>query len=38
VKPDCGFGGMLGIPGAYELALKKLQNMVKAARVVAESD
>jgi len=37
VKPDCGFGGMLGIPGAYELALKKLQNMVKAARVVAES-
>jgi methionine synthase II (cobalamin-independent) len=38
VKPDCGFGGMLGVPGAYEVALKKLQNMVKAARVVAESD
>jgi methionine synthase II (cobalamin-independent) len=37
VKPDCGFGGMLGIPGAYELALKKLENMVKAARVVAKS-
>jgi methionine synthase II (cobalamin-independent) len=37
VKPDCGFGGMLGIPGAYEVALKKLENMVNAARVVAES-
>jgi methionine synthase II (cobalamin-independent) len=37
VKPDCGFGGMLGIPGAYEVALKKLKNMVDAARVVAES-
>mgnify|MGYP001134305861 CR=1 FL=1 len=35
VKPDCGFGGMLGIPGAYEIALKKLENMVKAARTVA---
>jgi methionine synthase II (cobalamin-independent) len=38
VKPDCGFGGMLGIPGAYELVLKKLENMVKAARVVSKSD
>jgi methionine synthase II (cobalamin-independent) len=37
VKPDCGFGGMFGIPGAYEIALRKLENMVKAARVVAES-
>ena len=37
VKPDCGFGGMLGIPGAYEIALRKLENMVKAARVVAGS-
>jgi methionine synthase II (cobalamin-independent) len=37
VKPDCGFGGMLGIDGAYEVALRKLENMVKAARVVAES-
>lgn len=37
VKPDCGFGGMLGIPGAYEIALSKLKNMVKAARVVAGS-
>jgi len=37
VKPDCGFGAMLGIPGAYEIALKKLENMVKAARIVAAS-
>jgi methionine synthase II (cobalamin-independent) len=37
VKPDCGFGGMLGIPGAYEVALRKLENMVKAARIVAAS-
>jgi methionine synthase II (cobalamin-independent) len=37
VKPDCGFGGMFGISGAYEVALKKLENMVKAARTVAES-
>jgi methionine synthase II (cobalamin-independent) len=36
VKPDCGFAGMLGASGAYEVALRKLQNMVKAARVVAE--
>jgi methionine synthase II (cobalamin-independent) len=37
VKPDCGFGGMFGVPGAYESAMKKLENMVRAARVVAES-
>jgi len=37
VKPDCGFGGMLGIPGANEVALRKLGNMVKAARIVAAS-
>jgi len=35
VKPDCGFGGTLGFPGAYESVLKKLGNMVRAARVVA---
>lgn len=35
VKPDCGFGGMHGIPGAYELVLKKLKNMVEASRAVA---
>jgi len=37
VKPDCGFGGMLGIPGAYEVVLTKLENMVKAARMLSES-
>jgi methionine synthase II (cobalamin-independent) len=37
VKPDCGFGGMFGIPGAYKVALRKLENMVKAARIVAAS-
>jgi methionine synthase II (cobalamin-independent) len=37
VKPDCGFGGMFGIPGAHEVALRKLENMVKAARIVAAS-
>jgi methionine synthase II (cobalamin-independent) len=37
VKPDCGFGGMLGIPRAYEAVLKKLENMTKAARMLAES-
>jgi methionine synthase II (cobalamin-independent) len=35
VKPDCGFAGMLGIPDAYGLVLKKLENMVRAARTVA---
>lgn len=38
VKPDCGFGGLRGIPGAYELVLKKLKNMVDAARIVAATD
>jgi methionine synthase II (cobalamin-independent) len=28
---------MFGIPGAYEVALRKLENMVKAARIVAAS-
>lgn len=37
VKPDCGFGGMLGIRDAYGFVLKKLENMVKAARLVSES-
>jgi methionine synthase II (cobalamin-independent) len=35
VKPDCGFAGLLGIPDAYGLVLKKLSNMVAAARIVA---
>jgi len=38
VKPDCGFAGMMGIPGAYQLVLKKLENMVKAAHRVAATD
>jgi len=31
-KPDCGFGGLKGIPDAYEITLNKLRNMVQAAR------
>ena len=38
VKPDCGFGGLLGVPRAYELVLQKLKNMVEAARTVALAD
>jgi methionine synthase II (cobalamin-independent) len=38
VKPDCGFGGLRGIPGAYELVLKKLKNMVDASRIVPATD
>jgi methionine synthase II (cobalamin-independent) len=34
-KPDCGFAGLLGIPDAYGFVLKKLENMVRAARTVA---
>jgi len=34
-KPDCGFAGLLGISDAYGLVLKKLENMVKATRMVA---
>lgn len=32
VKPDCGFGGLIGTPSAYEIAIQKLRNMVQAAR------
>jgi len=34
-KPDCGFGGMQGVAGAYGIVLKKLRNMVDAAHTVA---
>lgn len=34
VKPDCGFGGLQGVPDAYAIVLKKLSNMVDAARIV----
>ena len=32
VKPDCGFGGLRGIPEAYEITFKKLRNMTQAAQ------
>jgi len=35
VKPDCGFAGLQGIPDAYGSVLKKLRNMVDAARTVS---
>ena len=34
VKPDCGFGGLLGTPDAYSIVLQKLSNMVNAAKIV----
>jgi len=37
VKPDCGFGALQGMPGAYNIALKKLKNMVEASRIVKAS-
>lgn len=36
VKPDCGFGGMLGVPDVYGIVLTKLKNMVAASRIVAK--
>jgi len=33
VKPDCGFGGMIGVPDAYSIVLRKLSNMVTAAKI-----
>lgn len=36
IKPDCGLGGLLGIASAYEIAIRKLTNLVKASnRVIA---
>ena len=32
VKPDCGFGGLSGLPGAYETVFTKLGNMIQAAQ------
>jgi 5-methyltetrahydropteroyltriglutamate--homocysteine methyltransferase len=34
VKPDCGFGGMLGTPDAYAVVQRKLSNMVTAAGII----
>jgi len=33
VKPDCGFGGLLGSPDAYGIVQRKLINMVTAAKI-----
>ena len=32
VKSDCGFGGLNGLPGAYEIVFTKLRNMTQAAQ------
>lgn len=37
IKPNCGFGGLIGAPSAYEASIGKLRNMVKAARELGES-
>jgi methionine synthase II (cobalamin-independent) len=37
VKPDCGFGGLSGIPDAYPITLTKLRNMVMAAQAMRKS-
>ncbi|MGA3406061.1 MAG: hypothetical protein ABSD49_10060 [Candidatus Bathyarchaeia archaeon] len=37
VKPDCGFGGLSGLPDAYLITLTKLRNMVQAARDLRKS-
>ena len=36
VKPDCGFGGMIGTPDAYGITQRKLSNMVAAAKMARE--
>jgi len=38
VKPDCGFGGLLGSPDAYELVQRKLINMVTAAKTIRQNE
>ena len=37
-KPDCGFGGMMGLPNAYDIARSKLTNMVSAAKITRRRD
>jgi len=34
IKPDCGFGGFLGFPSAYELSMDKLRNLVQARKAL----
>jgi 5-methyltetrahydropteroyltriglutamate--homocysteine methyltransferase len=36
VKPDCGFGGMLGLPDAYDVVQRTLTNMVAAAKIARQ--
>jgi len=36
VKPDCGFGGMMGTPDAYGTVQRKLSNMVTAAKITRQ--
>jgi 5-methyltetrahydropteroyltriglutamate--homocysteine methyltransferase len=36
VKPDCGFGGMIGTPDAYGTVQRKLSNMVTAAKITRQ--
>jgi len=36
VKPDCGLGGLLGQPSAYENSIQKLRNLVQATLQVRE--
>jgi len=36
-KPDCGFGGLSGLPDAYSITFTKLRNMVQATRDVRKS-
>ena len=36
-KPDCGFGGLTGLPDAYSITFSKLRNMVQAARDVRKA-
>jgi len=38
VKPDCGFAGMLELPDAYHIVLRKLRNMVAASRIVMKAN
>ncbi len=33
---DCGFGGLRGVPNAYEVALAKLRNLAKAVSILNE--
>ena len=34
IKPDCGFGGLIGLPSAYNISLRKLKNMVQAKKAL----